>query len=420
MRITMPHMPHIAFVAPHFMENTNRYVSAFADLNGVKLSVISAEPSSSIPRPLKEKISGHYQVQNIGDGAQLAQAAKAIQVSVGPIDRMSGALEQLQLPMAEARQLAGIPGMHLEIARRFRDKDRMKEVLRAHGVPVAASALVSSMDELKAFVSRVGFPIIIKPQAGVGARSTHRVEDAGDLAALAQLGLAPASHRPLQAEQFVRAREHTCETVSIHGKGLWRSGTRYFPGPLEVLENPWIQYCVLLPREIEAPWTKFTDINEAALQALYGPKPEVVGTALTHMEWFLCDDGAMLVNEVGARPPGVHIMPLMSLTHGVDMIAKWAELIAFDRFTPLTRQCAAGAAFLRGQGGGDRIVSVEGLEKAIELTGDALVELRTPKVGQARAPGYEGEGWAIVKHATTEGVKQALMAVIQNVQVRYG
>ncbi len=407
-------MPHIAFVAPHFLENTNRYVSAFAEQPGVTLSVISADPASSIPAELKARISGHYQVADLGDGAQLGKAARAL----GNVDRLTGALEQLQLPMAHAREIAGVPGMLPAIARNFRDKDRMKEVLRAHGVPVAASALVTSEAELKAFIRKVGFPIIVKPQAGLGARSTQRVMTEADLAALP---FAPTGTQPLQAEQFVRAREHTCETVSVHGKGLWRSGTRYFPSPLEVLETPWVQYCVLLPREAEPTWSAFAGTNEAALKALFGEDPLVTGTALTHMEWFLCDDGAMLVNEVGARPPGVHIMPLMGLAHGgVDMIRAWAELIAFDRFTPPARTAAAGAAFFRGQGKGDRIVSVEGLERAILEAGGALVELRTPKVGMARAPGYEGEGWATVKHPTTEGAKQALLALIQNVQIRYG
>ena len=52
--------------------------------------------------------------------------------------------------------------------------------------------------------------------------------------------------------------------------------------------------------------------------------------------------------------------------------------------------------------------------------GDALVELRTPKVGMARADGYEGEGWATVRAATTDGAKQALLALIDRVRVRYG
>ena len=52
--------------------------------------------------------------------------------------------------------------------------------------------------------------------------------------------------------------------------------------------------------------------------------------------------------------------------------------------------------------------------------GDALVEMRTPKVGMPRSAHYEGEGWAIVKDPTTEGVKNALRTLIENVQVRYG
>jgi len=413
-------MVHVALVAPHFLENTNRYVSAFAQLEGVRLSVISQDPERALPRALQQRLAGHYQVKNVGDPTHLARALEGLKRGLGPVDRLTGALEQLQLPLAEARALADVPGMKPDIARRFRDKDVMKDVLRAHGVPVAASQLVTSTAELYAFIDRVGYPIIVKPQAGVGSRGTHRVESRDDLDALGKLGLAPSANQPLQAEQFIRAREFTCETVSIHGKTVWRSGTRYFPTPLEVLETPWMQYCVLLPREVESPWAEFAPHNEAALQALFGPNPQVTGTAITHMEWFLAGEGKMYVSEVGARPPGVQIMPLMSLTHEVDMISEWAKLISFDTFTPPQRKWAAGAAFFRGQGGGDRVVEVTGVEEAKAKCGASLVEFRAPKVGQTRGPGYEGEGIALVKHATTEGVRQALLALVETVQVRYG
>ena len=412
-------MPHVALVAPHFLENTNRYVRAFAQLDGVTLSVISEDPESAVPPQLRGKLA-HFQVKSVGDPTELAHAVTRLRRGIGPVDRLTGVLEQLQLPLAQARALANVPGMRPEIARRFRDKDRMKEVLRARGVPVAASQLVTSWAELSAFVDAVGLPVIVKPQAGVGSRGTHRIEKREDVDALRRLGLEPSPQQPLQAEQFIRAREMTCETVSIHGKPVWRSGTRYFPTPLEVLETPWVQYCVILPVEIESPWTDFAPVNSKALEALFGDDPRVTGTALTHMEWFLSDHDKLYVNEVGARPPGVQIMPLMSLAHDVDMIAAWAELIAFDRFTPPTRRWAAGAAFFRGQGAGDRVVEVRGVQEAIAKVGDALVELRTPKVGQARADGYEGEGIALVRSATTEGVKRALLALIETVQVRYG
>lgn len=415
-------MRHVAFIAPRFLENTLNYVRAFASLDEVTLSVISEDPETAIPEPLRPRIAGHYRVRNSLEATQLIEAARALTRGVGAIDRLTGALEQLQVPMAQVRDAVGIEGMSARIARNFRDKDRMKEVLRAHQVPVARSVLASSTRELREFVERVGLPIIIKPQAGLGARNTHRITTTGELVELVNSGHGPTPEAPAQLEEFVRAREHTCETVTIAGEVVWRSGTRYFPTPLEVLETPWIQYCVLLPRETDLPEvTRFAPINEAALRALFAEEAgTAAGTALTHMEWFLLPDDSALVNEVGVRPPGAQIMPLMGLAHETNFFADWAQLIALDRFTPRARRWAAGAAFLRGQGAGAHVVEVTGLEQAVAEVGDALVELRAPKVGMTRASSYEGEGWALVRHATTEGAKQALLTLIQRIQVRYG
>lgn len=415
-------MPHILFVAPKLFENTNRYLKAFASLDGVKLSVVTEDPDTSVLPALRPHLAAHYQVKSAQDSGELIAAGRKIGKAVGRIDRLTGALEQLQMPLAQARDGLGVEGMSAATARAFRDKDVMKKVLRAHGVPVAKSALARSVDDLKRFVNDVGFPVIIKPPAGVGAKATWRVESLADLTALAKQGVVPGPGQPLQVEEFVRAREHTCETVTVRGEPVWRSGTRYFPSPLEVLETPWVQYCVVLPREEDDPtWTRFHPTNTAALAALFGAQAKTAaGTAITHMEWFLREDGSALVNEVGARPPGVLIMPLMSIANEADMISKWAELIAFDRFTPLKRRYAAGAAFLRGQGDGNKVARVDGVDEALSKLKGAVVEMRAPKVGAARGSGYEGEGWATVRHETTDGVKAALRTLIETVQVRYG
>jgi len=410
-------MVHVVFIAPRFLENTNRYVRAFAELDGITLSLVSLDPEEAIPAPLRPRVAAHYRVADLMDSAQLTVAVRALAGALGRVDRLIGVLEELQLPMAEVRDAVGIDGLGAAVARNFRDKDRMKSVLRARGVPVARSALACSIRELAAFVDEVGYPVIVKPRAGLGARATYRLDGAAELAAVVE----PSDEQPVQVEEFVRAREHTCETVTVRGVPVWRSGTRYFPSPLEVLETAWVQYCVLLPREADDPvWTEFHPINGAALDALFGAAAgTAAGTALTHMEWFLREDGTRLVNEVGARPPGVHIMPLMGLAHGTDMFADWARLMALDAFTPKPRQFAAGSAFFRGQGGGTRVVAVDGIERAVAEAGDALVELRAPRPGMVRNEGYEGEGWAIVKHETTEGAKRALRALIENIQVRY-
>lgn len=412
-------MPHVVFVAPRFLENTNRFVRAFAQLDGLRLSVVSEDPAEAIPAALRDRVHAHYRVGASMEAASLIPAVRAIAKAHGPVDRLAGALEQLQSPLAEVRAALDIEGITPAIARAFRDKDHMKSLLRAARVPVARSALVRTQGELRAFVRQVGYPVIVKPQAGLGAQATHRVSSDADLDALAKAGALSAP--VLQVEEFVRAREHTCETVTVRGEPVWRSGTRYFPSPLEVLETPWVQYCVLLPREESDPtWTDFHPINGAALSALFGDgAATAAGTAITHMEWFLREDGGMLVNEVGARPPGAGIMPLMCIAHDADFYARWAELIAFDRWAPVSRRWSSGAAFLRGQGRGDRVASVTGVERAVAECGDALVELRAPRVGQPRASSYEGEGWAHVRSESTEGAKRALRAIIENVRVEY-
>jgi hypothetical protein len=79
-------MPHVALVAPHFLENTNRYVRAFAQLDGVTLSLISEDPERVLRLNLRERVAGHYQVRSVSDPRQLALAIAALSKGAGPVD----------------------------------------------------------------------------------------------------------------------------------------------------------------------------------------------------------------------------------------------------------------------------------------------------------------------------------------------
>lgn len=124
-----------------------------------------------------------------------------------------------------------------------------------------------------------------------------------------------------------------------------------------------------------------------------------------------------MVSEVGARPPGVHIMPMLALAHDFDVFRAWAELVSLDRWSAPPRRFACGTAFFRAQGAGERVIEVRGADAAIAAAGDALVEIRLPRLGQARSGGYEGEGFAIVRAHSTDRVKDALQALITGIRV---
>ena len=86
-------MTHVVFIAPRFLENTNRYVQAFAELP-ITLSVVSMDPEEAIPAPLKPRVAGHYRVGDCLDGAQLTEAVRAIGRGIGRVDRLTGVLEK--------------------------------------------------------------------------------------------------------------------------------------------------------------------------------------------------------------------------------------------------------------------------------------------------------------------------------------
>ena len=406
-------MTHVVFIAPLFREATVRFVRAFLELGDARVSTVGQDPIEALEPSLRARLNGHVRVSDSLDPDLLTAGVREVIRLHGRVDRVVGHLEQLQIPLGLVRDRLGLDGMGEAVARNFREKNRMKEILGAAGVPVARHRLCSSDAELRAFADQLGWPIIVKPPDGLGAKATYRLTTAEELDAFLRLH-PPRPGDPVQAEEFLDiAEENTCETVSIAGRVVWRSGTRYLPPVLEVVENPWMQYCVVLPRETDDPRARsIVDPNEATLRALGQT------TGLTHLEWFKRRDGRVVVNEVGARPPGAGIMPLMSHAHEFDAWRAWAGLMTHDRFEPPTRRWATGAAFFRGVGAG-RVAEVSGLAEAHAEMGDLVVERSLPKVGQPKSASYEGEGWAIVRHAETAVVIEALHRLVSLIRIAY-
>jgi biotin carboxylase len=403
-------MQHVVFVAPFFMDTTLRFVHAAAGLDGVALSLVSQDPASKLPAELRAALVAHRRIADGLDPRQIADAVRSLSAERGPVHRLVGALEQLQVPLAIVRERLGIEGLGVRAARNFRDKARMKTVLHEAGVPCARHGLASTAQEAVELAQRIGFPLVAKPPAGAGARNTFRVQDAGQLEACLH-AVPPAPSRPLLLEEFVVGDEHSFDTVSIRGRPVWHSLTRYYPGPLEVIENPWIQWCVLLPREVDHP--QFDAIRDAGFRALDALG---MGTGLSHMEWFRRRDGSVAISEVGARPPGAQFTTLMSYAHDTDFYRAWARLMIFDAFEPPARPFAAGIAFLRGQGTG-RVAAIRGLDEAQRELGPLVVETRLPRPGQAPASSYEGDGYVVLRHPETRVVGEALQRLVQLVRV---
>jgi hypothetical protein len=399
-----------AFVAPFLLEATRRFVLAAARVPGVRLAVITATPVDQLDPELRAAVAGHWHVSDGLDPQQIADAVRGLHAQVGPVERLVGILEQLQVPLAQVRDALGIPGMDETTARNVRDKARMKTVLREAGLPCARHQLVYHTQEALDFLGLVGLPVVAKPPDGAGAKATFRLDSRADVDAWLELARRDAGEAWL-LEEFLTGREHTFDSVTIDGETVFSSVADYVSPPLEVLRNPWMQWQVVLPRAIDGPeYGEIHRVGPAALTALG------VRTSISHMEWFARPDGSVAVSEVGARPPGAQLAGMIGMAHDVDFFDLYARLMILEQFTRPERTYACGTAYLRGMGRG-RVRAVHGLDQVGRELGEIVVDSRIPPPGTPASGTYEGEGFVTVRHRDTDVVREALDRIVSLVRV---
>jgi biotin carboxylase len=403
-------MPNVAFAAPFLFGNTLRFLEGMVALDGVRIGLLTGDPLEKVPAGIRQGIDHYQRLENPLDAQQILDGCRALASEMGSLDRLIGVLEQVQGPLGEVRDALGLPGLGAEAANNFRDKAKMKDILRRAEIPCARHAL--ALDEAAVWkgAEKVGFPMVVKPPAGAGAKGTFRLDDADQLREALAMG-GPASSRPWMMEEFVVGDEQSFDTICIRGTPVWHSLTHYLPTPLEAIRNPWIQWCVVLPREVEHP--RYDDIRSAAFRSLDALG---MGTGFAHMEWFRRKDGSVAVSEVAARPPGAQIGPLIMYAHGFDFYREWCRLMVYEQWEAPPRQFSTGAAFLRGQGPG-RVKRVHGLDRVQQEMGDLIVEANLPRPGQPKSSSYEGEGNIVLRHPKTAVIMEALHRLVSTVRV---
>jgi len=403
-------MRNVFFVAPFPMETTLGFANAIRGLSDVRLLGIFQSPPAG---PAAQIFDDMIQVADALDPGNILRGVKALSARYGDPYRVLGVLENLQVQLAEVRFALGVPGPDVPTTTRFRDKGIMKDTLRAAGIPTARHRRLRSAEDGWSFADEVGFPMVLKPPSGAGAKATWRVVDPDQLAE-AMASLQPSPQREVLAEEFLQGQEYSFETITIGGKPLFHSISRYLPSPLEVLENPWIQWACVLPRDISGPeYDEARKLGFATIDALG------LDTAVTHMEWFRRTDGTLAVGEIALRPPGAQITEMTGIAHGMDFKRAWARTMidgAFDG--PWERKYATGVAFFRGMGRG-RVTSVVGLKEAQAKVGHLVVKANLPQVGAPRQDTYEGDGFAIVRHEDTDVVVDAIKTLIDTVRTEY-
>jgi formate-dependent phosphoribosylglycinamide formyltransferase (GAR transformylase) len=404
---------NIIFVEPFFPNNQRRFVAALAGV-GANVVGVGEYGEHEFGDQLRSQLGAYYRVSNVTDPGQLNAAAEWAQSHLW-IDRLESTIESHQMAAAQVREARHIPGTSVRTTWLCRDKPSMKEVLRAAGVPTAASAAVHSVDEAVQFANATGFPLILKPRSGAGALGTTRVDSMQQLQeALPTFG----QYDSIAIEEFVEGHEGFYDTIAIDGHVAHDWITHYYPNVLEAMRHRWISPQFITTNRVgdSSFYAEVREMGGRVIEALG------IGTSATHMEWFYGPKG-LRFSEIGCRPPGVGAWDLYSAANDVDVYREWAHAIVQGTTErPLSRAYSAGIIALRPSQDG-QIQGYSGLDEIQQRYGQWVIDAHLPPAGTGTQPveaGYMANAWVRMKHPDYDTLRGMLDDVGRTVKVHAG
>lgn len=403
----------VVFVEPCFPVNQREFVRALHAV-GARVTGIGERPKSSLDPELRQWLTHYEEIPNVTSEAALERAVRFVQSKVR-VDRLEATIEAHVMAAAKVREKCGIPGTSVKTTFLCRDKPSMKDALREAGVPCAQSLGSSSIDEIRAFADRVGYPLIIKPRDAAGASGTQRVESpAGLIQALAEFKVDKGAS--VAVEEFIEGHEGFWDTLTVGGKVIHEWVCHYYPNVLDAMRHRWISPQFICTNRIDAVpgYLEVKQMGRKVLSALE------IDTSATHMEWFYGPKG-LKFSEIGCRPPGVRAWDLYAAGNDIDIYREWAMCVVHGRPSQrLSRRFSAGIIALRPDRDG-RIVGYEGVQAIERAYGQWIIDMHLPAAGTPTQPveaGYMANAWMRFKHPDYDELRRIMNDVGETVKVR--
>lgn len=392
---------NVVFISPHYPPEMRDFTRGLAEV-GANVIGVAERPHDALPADVRRHLAGYVQVPSLMDedsaAAAIAHALRGVTV-----DRIESLWEPTVLLAARLRDQLGIHGLSRDTALGFRDKELMKQRVRAAGLRVPHSRRVRSATEALDAAEAIGFPVVIKPIAGAGSADTHRCDDRRALEArLASMGHVTEA----SVEEFIVGEEFTYDAVSVDGKPMFESVTQYHPPPIISRAEPWISPAQITLRDPDQPYLRGgVALGRQVLTALGA------GTGFTHMEWFRKANGEVVLGEIGCRSGGGHLVDQMNWANDFDVYREWARTVCWRSFEGVAhRRYHVALVFKRAQGEG-RIARIEGLDALRAACGPWFVGENLLPIGAPRRNWKQtllSDGWIAVRHPD-HGTCRAMM-----------
>lgn len=309
------------FLSPNFPPNFANFAVQLKEAGACVLG-LGDDNYNDLSHDVRRSLTDYYQVSSMHNYDELVRAIGYFTHRYGKMDHLDSHNEYWLETEARLRTDFNIDGINMQQISKIKRKSEMKEIFLEAGMKPARGRVCNDRAELLKFIEEVGYPVVAKPNIGVGAAKTFKICSADEI----DCYLSDKLPEDYIVEEFCDGQIVTYDgLVDNEGNVVFSSSLRYSRGVMDVVnEDSDIYYYTV--RNIEP------ELEKAGVACLKAFK---MRNRFFHLEFFMKPDGTITPLEVNIRPPGGLTLNMMNYTFDADCYRTWAELIVNGVTKPL-------------------------------------------------------------------------------------
>ncbi len=316
---------NFVFLSPNFPEAYRWFCIRLRE-NGVNVLGVGDAPYDYLHPDLKRALTEYYRVDSLEDYDQVLRALGYYTGQYGKIDWVESNNEYwLELDAALRTDFNITTGLKSDQIARYKSKLAMKEFYRKAGLPCARCAPVTTLENGLSFAHEVGYPVIVKPDNGVGAIATYKLKSDEEMRAFFQ-ELPPVLYL---MEEYVPGVVTTYDGVCNSKGDVLFAASHITRNSIMDMVNEGVPTYYYVDKEVPA------DVEAAGRATL---KAFQASSRFFHLEFFrltadkpgLGRTGDIVALEVNMRPAGGFTPDMLNFSQSADVYQIWADMVVFD------------------------------------------------------------------------------------------
>ena len=335
---------NVVFISPNFPLYYYNFCKNLK-IRGVNVLGIGDAPYESLPQHMIDSVTEYYKVGSLENFYEVEEACRFFNQKYGKLDWIESQNEYWLETEATLRKIFDVnSGTKIDDMAPMKYKSKMKDVYKSCNIPVARYILISTYENAINFTREVGYPVVVKPDNGVGASSTYKLENDDELS---YFFATKDNNTTYIMEEFINGHVETFDGITDSNKNVLISAshvmlhsimdtvntcsdTAFYFQPFEGKDIEFIGKKVVKAFDTRSRYFHFEFFRLEEDKEGLGKKGDLVGL------------------EVNMRAPGAYIPDMINYAYDVDTYALWSDVLIYDKiFVDVNRKYVVGYASRR-------------------------------------------------------------------------